>query len=82
MFAIGTDGQLWHNWQWKPNGTTGWSGWYPMGGSFSAGTAVNINIDGRLELFIYGSDGKLWNNWQVVAGGGWSGWHPLSSKLR
>ncbi len=82
MFAVGTDGQLWHNWQWKPNGTTGWSGWYPMGGTFSAGPAVNINIDGRLELFTYGSDGKLWNNWQVVAGGGWSGWHPLSSKLR
>src|SRR5437763_2735898 len=73
VFYTDKIGEIWHIWQTAPNGT--WSSWAslnkPPNISFSTGTAVDENADGRLEVFTVGSDGALWHIWQSTAGGGW-----------
>jgi hypothetical protein len=80
VFFNSQDGIIWHIWQTSPGGT--WSSWAslnkPPNISFTSGTAVGENADGRLEVFITGSDGMLWHIWQVTAGGGWhNSWFSL-----
>lgn len=73
VFFISQDGTLWHIWQTSPGGT--WSTWASLNKSpnisFSSGTTVGENADGRLEVFNIGSDGALWHIWQTTAGGDW-----------
>jgi hypothetical protein len=79
VFAVATDGVLWHLWQTTPNG--GWSGWNALGtptGVTLGGLAVGINPDGRLEVFAIGQD-ALWHRWQLTPGGAWSGWSTLGA---
>jgi hypothetical protein len=78
VFALGTDGALWHIWQTVPNGT--WSSWAslakpPTTNSTSLGSGTNA--DGRIEVFTIGNDGNLWHIWQTAPGGSWSSWNSL-----
>ncbi|HEV2069138.1 MAG TPA: S8 family serine peptidase [Acidimicrobiales bacterium] len=75
VYALGSDGAIWHSWQTTPNG--GWSGWDSLGGSCTDSPAVGSNSDGRLEVFVRWQDGTLHRNWQRVPGWGvsWAGWH-------
>jgi len=80
LFMLGTDGQLWHEWQTAPN--NGWSGWASFGspqGRRIVGTpAVGMNAAvppaGRLELFAVTDDGAWWHRWQLTPSNGWSDW--------
>ncbi|GLW11550.1 hypothetical protein Misp01_66780 [Microtetraspora sp. NBRC 13810] len=78
LFVIGTNGRLSRNFQLAVNGTSGWSGWYSMGGDLvtgaNEGPAVGRNADGRLEVFANSTDGTLRHIWQTSPNGGWSGW--------
>ena len=80
VFAMGTDGALWHNWQTAPN--DGWSGWASLGGQVTGVAAVGRNADERLEVFVTGTDGALWHIWQTAPNNGWSGWASLGGILR
>jgi acylphosphatase len=76
VFAVGSDGALWHTWQSTPHGGP-WHGWASLGGSVTSITAGR-NGDGRLEVFGIGTDGALWHVWQTRAGtGGWGNWDSL-----
>jgi hypothetical protein len=75
VFAVGTDGQLYHQWQTAVGG--GWSGWFSHGNSGAAlapSPAVGSSADGRLEVFAVGTDGQLYHIWQTAVNNGWSGW--------
>ncbi len=92
VFAVGSDGALWHIWQPKPNHQDSWSSWMKLGGTPPGGTnllsllAMGQNKDGRLEVFAIGmsiidSSGVTvpWHIWQVAPSDGWSSWGGLSS---
>jgi len=67
VFAIGSDGQLWHAWQIDvaPN----WSAWDALGAPpakirVADRMTVGTNRDGRLEAFIVGQDSAVWHRAQ------------------
>jgi hypothetical protein len=76
LFAVGSDGALWHIWQTAPS--NGWVNWTahgnPAGVKLLGAPAMASSADGRLELFVVGSDGALWHIWQTAPGGGWVSW--------
>ncbi len=78
VFAVGSDGALWHIWQTSLNG--GWSAWLshgtPPGTAFDGlrRPVIAPNTEGRLELFAVGDDKALWHIWQIAPNGGWSSW--------
>lgn len=74
MFGIGSNTDVWHDYQNSANG--GWHGWLDMAnGNSIAGPAVGHDKDGRLELFASTGSGKVWHNYQTIGGGGaWNGW--------
>jgi hypothetical protein len=77
LFAVGTDGALWHIWQTTPSG--GWSDWTshgsPPGCVLRTDTpGLAAGADGRLELFAVSTDGQLWHIWQTTPSGAWSSW--------
>jgi hypothetical protein len=79
VFAVATDGALWHLWQTTPNGS--WSGWNGLGtppGLTLGALAIGINQDGRLEVFAIAQN-ALWHRWQLTPGGAWSGWSTLGA---
>ncbi|MFN2466250.1 MAG: protease pro-enzyme activation domain-containing protein [Candidatus Dormibacteria bacterium] len=79
-FAIGTDGTVWHAWQFAPG--SGWTSFYPLGRGSSplqGVVAVATNTDGRLETFARGADGQVWHAWQTSPNGGWGAWYPLGT---
>jgi len=83
VFAIDSDGSLWHTYQPKP-GQGPWSGWAslgtPTGGIALYTLAVGQNKDGRLEVFAIGSNGSLWHTYQPKPGQGpWSDWASLGT---
>jgi hypothetical protein len=55
--------------------------WHPMGGLVTSRAAVELNADGRLEVFARGTDNAPYHNWQVSPGGGWSGWGSLGGLI-
>ena len=78
VFAVGTDGAVWHTWQTSPNGPwfPGWASFgQPEGVSFASPIQgvihVEQNQDGRLEVFVTGDDGNMWHIWQVVRDANW-----------
>ncbi|SRR6266567_1877722 len=79
-FEVGTDRNLYHNYQLQPNGS--WSGWQslgkPSGGSLQS-ISLGINNDGRLEVFASVTDGNLWHIWQMAVDKGWSGWSSFGN---
>jgi len=85
LFAVGSDGFMYHQWQTVP-GSAPWSGWTQLSGNtFVSGSGVARNADGRLEVFgVSSADHGMWHTWQVTAGGAWnqtssgeSWWYPL-----
>jgi hypothetical protein len=95
VFALGSDGNLWHIWQTEPSqhGGAPWSNWkaslgepnlhQPPGG-IASDPAVYINSDLRLEVFVRSPAGVLWHIDQNVPPrllpGTWSNWQPLSGE--
>ncbi len=82
VFAVGTDGALWHVWQVSAGG--GWSPWHSLGGAGTSRVAVGLNTGGPLkdclEVFVVGNDWPvhhMYHLWQLNPGGGWSGWTSL-----
>lgn len=77
LFAVGSDGSLWHIWQTGAANNDGWSAWYSHGapaGGLQSTPALARNQEGRLELLVVGADGALWHIWQTKINNGWSGW--------
>jgi hypothetical protein len=72
VFLQTQDGTVWHIRQTSPG--AGWSTWVslnkPANVSNGSLTAVGMNADGRLEIFIV-DNGVLWHTWQTTAGGDW-----------
>ncbi len=79
IFARGSDGAAWHNWQTSPGGA--WVGWYSLGGGIIGAPAATINADGRLDVFVLGTDNAIFHNYQTSPGGGWSGWIYLGGSI-
>jgi hypothetical protein len=68
VFALGSDGNLWHAWQIDraPN----WSPWEslerpPTEIRAADRLTIGTNQDGHLEIFVVGQDGAVWHKWQV-----------------
>ncbi len=84
LFALGSDYEIYQNWQTTAGDETNWSGWVgfgaPQGISLSS-PVVNQNADGRLQFFTAGSDGAIWSKWQVAPDSYWSGWGSLGKPL-
>jgi hypothetical protein len=76
LFAVGTDGPLWH--QWQTAQSNGWSNWVsrgpPPGANLVGAPALAPSADGRLEMFAVATDGALWHQWQTAQSNGWSTW--------
>jgi len=68
VFMVGSDRQLYHRWQTKPNSSQWSESWASLGGQWSVGSnpAVANNADGRLEVFLVGSDKQLHHRWQTA----------------
>lgn len=63
LFAIGSNGEVWHAWQTSPSGD--WSSWLDFSGTgTSYCAAVGSNADGRMELFALWYDLAVWHTWQ------------------
>ena len=78
VFALGTDGAVWHIWQTEPSAGP-WSDWHslvgPNGGGLRGGIAVMPNYKkGRLEVFALGGWGDLRHTWKDISTGSWV-WH-------
>lgn len=89
VFAVGTNGFIYHKWQTSPGGGA-WSDWSMFdGNTFLSGAGVAKNADGRLELFGVSSvNHGMWHTWQVTPGGAWnqtstseSWWYPLGGSF-
>jgi subtilisin family serine protease len=70
VFSARTDGVVVHEWQ-APGG--GWSGVGSLD-SAVAPLSIQVDADGRLELF---SPLGRTHDWQITPGGTWSGWSGL-----
>jgi hypothetical protein len=70
VFAIASDGQVYHIEKLRP---AGWTTWQSLGGGImfkgsSTGIAVGSNTDGRLEVFARGNDGNIFHREQYSPG--------------
>ena len=84
VFAVKSDGTLWHRWQREANGAAGWAGWENMDGNHMqklvSRVAVGSNSNGTLSVYVTGADdARIYRKWQMAADGGWiAGWSPFS----
>jgi hypothetical protein len=85
LFALGTDGSVWHLWQREPGGGP-WKPWHSLGKpdgqvEFVVGRpTVALRKDGCLELFMTTEDGVVWHcRQQRPAQGPWGSWKSLGS---
>lgn len=82
VLATGTDGQVYQSLL----GSSGWSSWSSLGGSFASGPMVVNSRDGeRLDIYardsagtlhrrVYNRSTSIWTNWgQITTGVNWSG---------
>jgi hypothetical protein len=69
FFASGSDGFVWYRWQLQPNGS--WSNWSRFNRMAGWPIAVELNTDGRLEVFGLHGD-ALYHQWQLAPNGMWS----------
>ncbi len=82
VFAVGTDGAVWHNFQNVPNaGPTDWSGWNSVGGTVIGAPCVARNANGTLEVFACGTDNALWHISQTSAPDWGSNWNSLGGQI-
>jgi hypothetical protein len=77
VFARGSDGALWHNWQLTPGDRM--AGWASLGGVLNGSPDVARDASGRLVVFVKGTDNAIWLKWQLTPGSSdsWSAWHTL-----
>jgi len=81
VFARGSDGQLWHNWERKPN-TELWAQWTPLGGQLIGSPVAGQNADGRLEVFAQQDDHTIGHIWQTKpAENDWSAWEAIDAPI-
>jgi hypothetical protein len=79
-FVVGTDHQVYFNYQLSPGSSDSYSGWIPLGGYATANPLVLTNYDGRIEVFVRGSDNALHHRWQYLDYS-WSDWTTLGGTL-
>ena len=64
VFVLGSDYEIYQNWQNTAGDENNWSGWVGFGAPPSVSLSnpvVNQNLDGRLQFFTAGSDGVIWS---------------------
>ena len=71
IFYVGTNNDLYHNWQVAPNG--GWADETRFPGESAQQVAMARNKDGRLEVFYVGTNQDIYHVWQVAPNGVWAG---------
>lgn len=85
VFAVGTDGAMYHQWETCTGGCNTWSGWYSLGGQWTRTPVVARNVNGTLEVFAV----KLTNTtaydnapYHISQLDGWGGWAWLDGQMR
>ncbi|MGF1428612.1 Ig-like domain-containing protein [Kitasatospora sp. LaBMicrA B282] len=84
LYAVGSNGNVYENYQTVPGGGP-WSGWHaltglPSGVTFTSRIAGGTDANGKTILYVTGSNGNVYENYQTVPGGApWSGWHVLDA---
>ena len=82
VFAVGTDGAVWHNFQNVANADpTNWSGWNSLGGTVIGPPCVARNANGTLEVFACGTNNALWHISQTSALDWGSNWNSLGGQI-
>jgi hypothetical protein len=80
VFALGSDGDLWHLWQTKGVWTANWASLgsppLPDHVRLADDLVVGRNQDGRLEVFCPSPLG-VYHIWQTAPNNGWSAWEAL-----
>jgi hypothetical protein len=69
IFYVGTNNDLYHNWQ-KQKGisdNSNWAGETRFAGDSADQVTAAQNSDGRLEIFYVGTNSGLYHNWQKQA---------------
>lgn len=63
---------------------SGWSGWNPIGGTFTTpnGVSVGRNPNGSLQAFVRGSGGQITTTRQGAIGTGWSAFTGLGGSFQ
>jgi len=79
VFALGTDGTIWHN----VSTQSSWGGWASMGGgdagAFTTGAGPILWTDGHAEIFVTDAQGTPWHNYTNTASPPvWAGWSALT----
>ncbi|WP_162129647.1 immunoglobulin-like domain-containing protein [Candidatus Nitrosopumilus sediminis] len=72
VFAIGRDGQVYHNFERSVLGE--WNGWTNVGGTGATEIDIIKNSDGSNQVFIIGKNGGIWYKTQLGEGGVWTDW--------
>ena len=65
LFYVGTNSNLYHNWQTAPNSLF-WAGEVHFADNSAKQIAVARNADGRQEIFYVGTNNDLYHNWQTA----------------
>ena len=65
VFYVGTNYDLYHNWQTIPNGLL-WARETRFPKDSAQQIVVGQNADGRLEIFYVGTNNDLYHNWQIA----------------
>ena len=91
VYALGSDGWIYENYQTIPGGG-GWSGWElnlgTAGGPFVSAPSVFVDSAGKTVVTAVDASGNVEENYQQAAAAGpWSGWHlynnsPLPAGVR
>jgi hypothetical protein len=73
VFAVGTDGRMYHAW-WHDGAN--WSTFVPIGGFFPPGAPCSAvaRLQNHLDVFAVGNDGQMYSSWWHD-GSDWSGVH-------
>ena len=81
VYAIGSDGDLWHAWQ-NDASKDDWADFADLGGGHTAFVGVPSalqNADGRLEAFDTATSGEVWHVWQKSPNSTWKDEASLGS---
>lgn len=83
LYMVGTDGNLWNNFQPSPSGS--WSGWTDQHKPNVTGplgqVTVGENANGTEELFVSASDGGIWLLPQASINAGFGSWVQLGNPV-
>ncbi|HEY4993279.1 MAG TPA: PQQ-dependent sugar dehydrogenase [Nakamurella sp.] len=76
VFAIGTDGALYHR---AGGAGASFGGWEYLGGALTSSPAALSFAQGTLNVYARGTDGQLWT--MAWTGTAWTDWSPLGGVL-